>query len=133
MSTTDNLRDGENEMFDMRIASDMFRAISAGESGGTYGGATGRYVVGGVVPTVIIPVDKVTESRVREAVAMVSAAADSADAIGFWVHEGTVYFDACNIVPDESGALMIAAGRGELAVWDMEMERELFVREAVAA
>ena len=72
------------------IGYELFRSIERGESGYTVyrdPDSAGRYIVGGVCPTVILPVERVTAAGCVDAVAMLLAAAGaaSAEAVGCWV------------------------------------------------
>jgi hypothetical protein len=47
---------------------------------------------------------------------------------GRWTDEdGTVYWDEVEVFADETEALLMAANRGELAIWDLANETEIRV------
>lgn len=107
------------------IGYELFRSIERGESGYTVYrdvDSAGRYIVGGVCPTVILPVDRVTVARCVDAVTMLlaTAGAAGAEAVGCWVHEGRVYFDLSSTEHQVDAALHVAGLRGELAVFDRD-------------
>jgi hypothetical protein len=88
---------------------------------------TAGLVVGGVTETIEIPVAEFTERRLMEAVTRITPAAR---VFGTWVHNGTVYVDACDIYDNHNDALRAAIARNEMAYFDLYNNWEIMVRPA---
>lgn len=119
------------------IGYELHCSIERGESGYTVYrdvDSAGRYIVGGVCPTVIVPVERVTVAKCVDAVKMLMATAGAvhAEAVGCWVHEGRVYFDLSSTEHQIDAALHTAGLRGELAIFDREEFAEIGVSVQVA-
>jgi len=90
------------------------------------------YVVGGIVPEESCKMDnesafKHTYNRLFHQ-AELALERDSAVVIGTWVEDGKIVFDLCNVLDDEQEALALAKKRGERAIYDLENQREIFVK-----
>ena len=90
------------------------------------------YVVGGIVPEKSCDMDnesafKHLYNRLFYQAGLELNQSGSA-VIGTWVEDNKIVFDLCNIVDDEADALALAAKRGERAIYDLENQREIFVK-----
>ena len=89
------------------------------------------YVVGGVVPEKSCDMDnEMAFTQMYERLfhqAELALERESAVVIGTWVEDGKIVFDLCNVLDDMKDALVLAAKRGERAIYDLEAEREIFV------
>jgi len=90
------------------------------------------YVVGGIVPEESCKMDnesafKHTYNRLFHQ-AELALERDSAVVIGTWVEDGKIVFDLCNVLDDEQEALALAKKRGERAIYDLENQKEIFVK-----
>lgn len=47
--------------------------------------------------------------------------------LGAWRHDGRVYLDLSEVIPDRETALRVARERAQLAVWDATNEREVLL------
>lgn len=72
------------------------------------------YVVGGKVPTVIVP-----ESDTVALHNTIVQFANTYDSYGTWLHDGNVYIDAIDILYDRDSAIALGRARGELAIYDI--------------
>lgn len=80
-----------------------------------------RYVVGGYIPSVLLPVGTpvgVVRAAIRRMVR--DSGARFAETLGFWEDNGTLYLDLGTTYHDEASALSVARTRGELAIYDRE-------------
>jgi len=90
------------------------------------------YVVGGIVPEKSCKMDN--ESAFKHTYnrffyqAELALERESAVVIGTWVEDGQIVFDLCNVLDDEADALALAKKRGERAIYDLENQREIFVK-----
>jgi hypothetical protein len=79
------------------------------------------YVVGGVTPSLVVPVPKNEAGRIAR-VEQVAAWLDknSHDAYGSWLdtETGLVHIDAVDVVTDLNAAIALGRERGEIAIWD---------------
>lgn len=90
-------------------------------NGGTLDTRTGEivefesgYIVGGVVPSLVRPVD---DTRlVHDALDFTVKA--NAEHVGIWLNDGHAYVDVVEHVENLQHALALARMRGELAIWD---------------
>jgi hypothetical protein len=48
--------------------------------------------------------------------------------MGTWVEDNKIVFDLCNTLDDEADALALAKKRWERAIYDLENQREIFVK-----
>jgi len=90
------------------------------------------YVVGGIIPEESCKMDnesafKHTYNRLFHQ-AELALERDSAVVIGTWVEDGKIVFDLCNVLDDEQEALALAKKRGERAIYDLENQKEIFVK-----
>ncbi|WP_029090044.1 hypothetical protein [Brevibacterium album] len=97
------------------------------------GAPEGGYVVGGLVPSIVLAEPDQWLPDVQDAVArilsdlIVTETVAAAQAVGVWRDSdtGLVYVDASSIIADREDALAVARERGELAVWDRVNGREI--------
>ncbi len=47
--------------------------------------------------------------------------------VGWWTNDGKVYIDISDHYESESSSLVLAESRGEIAVWDVQNSKEIFV------
>jgi len=90
------------------------------------------YVVGGIIPEESCKMDnesafKHTYNRLFHQ-AELALERDSAVVIGTWVEDSKIVFDLCNVLDDEQEALALAKKRGERAIYDLENQKEIFVK-----
>lgn len=116
------------------IADRIARGVYATPDGGTVPLHVDRfdsgYVVGGVVPSLVLDPSSPTDTVAREIAQWVHAHADAiatADSVGWWTDtvDGRVHVDASDIVADRDEALAIGRARGEIALWDIAADTEL--------
>jgi len=90
------------------------------------------YVVGGIVPEKSCEDDNqlaFTQMYNRFFYqAELALERESAVVIGTWVEDGKIVFDLCNVIDDEQEALALAKKRGERAIYDLENQKEIFVK-----
>lgn len=87
---------------------------------------TDGYMVGGYVPTVIIPRDQFTQGDVAKFITEHAAKlAEAGSYIGTWVNEDSVYIDLSKRFTLLSDALIIGGKHGELAIWSVAMGKEI--------
>lgn len=102
--------------------------------------ASGGYVVGGLVPPVVIPRDMFDGREAFYAITGLLKAAESShvgrdvDALGVWEDSGLVYVDASTIYPEDERDIAEFAGRmrRELAIYDRANAVCIDLTEAVA-
>ena len=94
----------------------------------TYG-----FIVGGIVPEDRVSVNdaesfgkKLDEFVVLARHEMRTGASNAI--VGTWVDNGEIVFDLCNSIDDEDEALALAKVRGEKAIYDIENQKEIFVK-----
>jgi len=90
------------------------------------------YVIGGVIGEKSVDLDS-EQAFKREYnrfnfTAQLELNQSGSAVIGTWVEDNKIVFDLCNILDDEADALALAAKRGERAIYDLENQREIFVK-----
>lgn len=88
---------------------------------------TNGFLVGGACPAIVREsVHEVTKSDI---INLIVRADDIADAIGGWIDEedGKAYLDGNTWIADLGTALEVAQDRGELAIWDIEGGKSIYV------
>lgn len=88
-----------------------------------------RYIVGGYRPSAMVPVGAPV-AVVRAAVGRMTRSAGEAETLGYREDDGTLYLDLGNTFSSLSMALHVAERRGELAIYDREMNAALTVEGA---
>ena len=80
-----------------------------------------RYVVGGLVPSAMLPIGTPV-SAIRAAIVRMLARDKGgvAETLGYWEDGGTLYLDLGTTWTLEHNALKVASQRGELAIYDRE-------------
>ena len=78
------------------------------------------YVVGGVVPSIIVPVDDL-ETLEYELYQRVK----HFEYVGTWVHDGEVHIDAVEIYSDLEDAIEVGKSLGEIAIWNIAAQEEI--------
>jgi len=90
------------------------------------------FVVGGIVPEKSCDMDNREDFRNWynhfHLQAEVELERELAVIIGTWVEDGKIVFDLCNVLDDEQEALALAKKRGERAIYDLENQKEIFVK-----
>lgn len=87
------------------------------------------YLVGGIVPSTVIPV--VGTATLADALAgFVRLHSDKLAYreycyLGTWIHEGRIHIDVSEWFGDRNHALYLARERGELAIWDCQHGNEI--------
>ena len=90
------------------------------------------YVVGGIVPEKSCKAGN--EANFKEVYNRLFLEAtkelerELAVVMGTWVEDNKIVFDLCNTLDDEADALALAKKRGERAIYDLENQREIFVK-----
>lgn len=102
-------------------------AVAAGGPGGTFALTTaGRYVVGGVVPSWVLPAHFSPAQRLASVLAFVERY--NQDNYGYWKDErGRYWLDVVSFFEDRDDALIAASNRGELAIYDRDEDTEVRV------
>ena len=90
------------------------------------------FVVGGIVPEKSCDMDnredvKNLYNRLHSQAGL-ELERELAVVIGTWVEDGRIVFDLCNVLDDEQEALALAKKRGERAIYDLENQKEIFVK-----
>ena len=90
------------------------------------------YVVGGVIGEKSVDLDN-EQAFKREYnrfnfTAQLELNQSGSAVIGTWVEDNKIVFDLCNILDDEADALALAKKRGERAIYDLENQKEIFVK-----
>ena len=84
--------------------------------------STGGYMVGGVVPEVTVPVEefdgRVAFHGICDLIKALESRSETADALGVWVEDGTVYMDASNVVHGRDAALALGRERSEVSIYE---------------
>lgn len=126
------------------VTLDMSTLDLATHTHGYYVGGASNYA-GVQIPAVVMPVQEFTLERVKYELGYAYAEQINLDPIGgngtgipsaligTWINEGMVYVDIVNHFADRDMAIVAAAIRGELAIWDIASNEELFINEVKAA
>lgn len=78
------------------------------------------YVVGGIVPSEIVPVEDSAElARV------VSQFVGAYEYVGTWLHNGEIHIDAVEVYQDKHEAIAVGLQRGEIAIWNVADSEEI--------
>ena len=90
------------------------------------------FVVGGIVPEKSCDMDnregfKNLYNRLHLQ-AGVELERELAVVIGTWLEVSRIVFDLCSVLDDEQEALALAKKRGERAIYDLENQKEIFVK-----
>lgn len=102
---------------------------------GTLSRPADGYMVGGIVPTLTIPVvgaDTLAQCVFDFVVShhdTLHAGPDAPRVVGTWKHEGRIYVDVSEWVADRVRAVGLAHERGELAIWDCYHGNEINTEE----
>jgi len=90
------------------------------------------FVVGGIVPEKSCDMDNKEDFKNWynhfHLQAEVELERELAVVIGTWVEDGRIIFDLCSVLDDEQEALALAKKRGERAIYDLENQKEIFVK-----
>ena len=90
------------------------------------------FVVGGIVPEKSCDMDNKEDFKNWynhfHLQAEVELKRELAVVIGTWVEDGRIVFDLCSVLDDKQEALALAKKRGERAIYDLENQKEIFVK-----
>ena len=90
------------------------------------------FVVGGIVPEKSCDMDNredfKSQYNILHSQAELAMERELAVVIGTWVEDGRIVFDLCSVLDDEQEALALAKKRGERAIYDLENQKEIFVK-----
>lgn len=90
--------------------------------GYTYSVQDGRYSVGTGKKSVIISRENFNENTLKNAVRELKAID-----FGTWLNEGKVHVDNVTVFHDYETAYSTARERGEIAIYDLKENREIFI------
>ena len=87
------------------------------------------YAVGGVLPSVTVPVNSDWHEMVKDFVLSNAEIFLNGRPVylGTWIDGDVVWLDASEIYEDLDTALTVARERGEKAIWDFANQREIYV------
>lgn len=117
----------------VRTATDQFLLGNGGGSitndGKNFDQANGFVVGSGYVPTMVVKADSLQDFR-RDLARFVTLYRGVIDSdpdriVGWWEHEGEIYFDISEYVESLETALELGKARGELAIFDLESLKDV--------
>ena len=111
------------------VSCEMVEMLRKGESGGTLDpngmvkDVSGHFVVGGVVPSLVITlpygITDWNDHIVVQCIAdFVKANHVPGTDLGFWLDNGKLHVDVVNLLTDRGEAVELGQERGELAIFD---------------
>jgi hypothetical protein len=92
----------------------------------TYFSGKNGFVVGGIVPSLVIEPSAITIEAVERTEEWIERNR-SARYYGSWNDAGTIHIDAVDIIEDREEAIRLAEERGELAIYDLAADEEVRV------
>lgn len=81
---------------------------------------TSGYVVGGIMPSVVVPVDDI-----QTLTTTLEHFTSAYDVVGTWLHDGMVHVDAVEIYLELEDALEAGKSLGEIAIWNIAAQEEI--------
>lgn len=96
------------------------------------------YAVGGAcdTPSETFPLESFTGGDVEEAIFQARIAwwdkLQPTSCVGFWVHEGEVHVDLVDVIMGREYALQVAEERGELAIYSLKDQCEVWTSHGMA-
>lgn len=83
------------------------------------------YIVGGILPTIVVPLAEFTAPFLAGVMQGWSGHPHYVEMMGTWVHDGHVYIDASEHIIDRATAVETGRMRGEIAIYSMLSGKEI--------